>query len=187
MKIALFALAALTIIIAIPLIVAIFLKKDYSIVREIIINRPKQEVFDYIKYLKNQEKWSIWAKTDPNMKTSCLGTDGTVGFMYSWESDNKRVGKGKQEIKKIVDGEYIEYIEWDLRYAGNPYAQCDWTTERVLDNDTRMKWRNRGRLNYPMNLMILFFEKLMGNDTLLKELASLKTTIESLTNNHKTT
>ena len=178
MKIVLLVLSVLAVIVATLLIAAIFLKKDYLVVREIIINRPRQEVFDYIKYLKNQKEWSIWGSTDPNMKTTYSGIDGTVGFIYGWESDNKRVGRGKQELKKIVDGEYVEYTEWDLRYAGNPHTQGYWVIEAVSDNVTRIKWGYAGRVNYPLNLMIVFFEKLMGDGSLYPSLASLKTKME---------
>jgi len=179
MNIGLLILLVLVIIIAIPFIVAIFLKKDYLIEREIIINRPKQEVFDYIKHLKNQNEWSKWATTDPSMKATYSGTDGMVGFTYTWDSDNKTVGKGMQEITKITDGEYVGYIEWDFRFVGKPHTQCYWITENVSENATRMTWGFTGRVSYPMNFMILFFEKLIGDGTLSPELANLKTKLEN--------
>ena len=37
---------------------------------------------------------------DRNVKKSFKGTDGTVGFVAAWDSDNKKVGKGEQEVKK---------------------------------------------------------------------------------------
>ena len=48
-------LIVLLIIIAIPLVGALFVKKSYSVEREIIIDKPKAEVFNYIKFLKNQD------------------------------------------------------------------------------------------------------------------------------------
>ncbi|WP_254500404.1 hypothetical protein, partial [Salmonella enterica] len=71
--------------------------------REITINKSRQEVYDYIKYLKNQNNFSKWAKMDPAMKTEFRGTDGTVGFVSAWESAKKDVGKGEQEIKNLTD------------------------------------------------------------------------------------
>ena len=42
---------------------------------------------------------------DPNIKTDFRGTDGTVGFISAWDSNNiKNVGKGEQEILNMVDG-----------------------------------------------------------------------------------
>ena len=67
MKILLIILAVIAIIVVLLLIIAVFVKKRYSVEREIIINRPKQEVFNFIKFLKNQDKYSKWASMDPNM------------------------------------------------------------------------------------------------------------------------
>ena len=86
---------ALAIIIAIPLIIALFIKKDYAVEQEVTINKSKQQVFDYVKFIKNQDNYSVWATMDPNMKKEHKGTDGTVGFIASWDSEKKEVGKGE--------------------------------------------------------------------------------------------
>ncbi len=62
------------------LVAALFIKKDYAVEREITISKPKQEVFDYIKYLKNQDHYSVWNCLDPAIRKIYTGTDGTVGF-----------------------------------------------------------------------------------------------------------
>ncbi len=92
------------ILIAIPLIVALFVKKEYVVEREVTINKPKEAVFDYVKYLKNQDNYSKWVRMDPNIKKDFRGTDGTVGFVYAWNG-NEKAGKGEQEIKNITQGE----------------------------------------------------------------------------------
>ena len=48
-------------IIALLLILALFMKKEHYVRREIVINAPRQKVFDYLKLLKNQEKFNKWA------------------------------------------------------------------------------------------------------------------------------
>ena len=113
MRILKIILIVILIIIAIPLLTALFIKKDYAVEREITINKPKQEVFDYIKYLKNQDHYSKWAMMDPDMKKTYRGTDATVGFVSAWESDKKDVGTGEQEIKKITEGERLDF---ELRF-----------------------------------------------------------------------
>ena len=87
MKILKKVLAALGILIALILIAALFMKKDYSLEREITINKPRQEVFNYVKYLKNQNYFSTWNMVDPKMKQTFTGTDGALGFISAWESD----------------------------------------------------------------------------------------------------
>ena len=108
MKILKKILIVIAIIIAIPLVVALFVKKDYAVEREIVINKPKQDVWEYVKYIKNQDYYSKWNMADPNMKKSYSGTDGTVGFISSWESTDENVGVGEQEILKITEGERMD-------------------------------------------------------------------------------
>ena len=82
---------------ALPLVVALFVKKDYNVEREIVINKSVNEVFSFIKYLKNQDSYSKWAMMDPQMKKTYRGTDGEIGFVSAWESNMKEVGFGEQE------------------------------------------------------------------------------------------
>ncbi len=155
----------LAIIIAIPLLVALFVKKDYAVEREIVINQPKEVVFGYIKFLKNQDNFSKWATMDSGMKKTYRGTDGMVGFVSAWESQKDDVGTGEQEIKKITEGERIDY---ELRFI-KPFESTEkayMITEATGDKQTKVKWGFSGRMNYPVNLMLLFmnFEKMIGND-----------------------
>ena len=47
------------------------------------------------------------------MKKNYSGTDGQVGFIYSWDSQNKNVGAGEQEITGIEEGHKIDF---ELRF-----------------------------------------------------------------------
>ena len=166
MKIVLIVVMVIVAIVVLLLVIALFVKKDYSIEREVVINKPKQEVFEFIKYLKNQDKYSKWATMDPAMKQEFTGTDGTVGFVSAWDSDKKDVGKGSQKITKITEGEKVDYeIHFIKPFEGLANAYI--TTEAISgSNQTRVKWGFKSRMNYPMNLMLLFMdmEKMVGND-----------------------
>jgi len=48
--------------------------------KSVEINRSKQEVFDFLKFCKNQDQFSVWKRTDPGQKTKYQGTDGTEGL-----------------------------------------------------------------------------------------------------------
>ncbi|HEY3371698.1 MAG TPA: SRPBCC family protein [Prolixibacteraceae bacterium] len=166
------------IIVAIPFIVALFVKKTYSVEREIMIARPSHVVFNYLKYLKNQDKFSKWASMDPKMKKEYRGIDGTVGFVSAWESQNKNVGKGEQEIKKINEGKRIDY---ELRFIKpfNSVAKAYMTCDQMSKNETIVNWGFDSKMNYPMNLMLLFnMEKMIGND-LSTGLVTLKNQLEN--------
>jgi hypothetical protein len=178
MKILITILLVILGIIVLLLVLALFTKKDYSIEREIVIFKPRQQVFDYIKFLKNQDNYSKWAMMDPAMKKSYRGTDGTAGFVSSWDSDKKDVGKGEQEIKKITDGERVDF---EIRFI-KPFearANAYMTTVLVSDNQTRVTWGFESKMKYPMNLMLIFMnmERAVGND-LSTGLANLKQLLE---------
>lgn len=165
-------------IVALALIVALFVKKEYAVEREIVINQPKEEVFNYIKYLKNQDNYSVWANMDPNMKKEYTGTDGAVGFVSAWDSDNSDVGRGEQEIVKINEGERIDY---ELRFK-EPFESKEpayLITEKIDGQQTKVKWGFNGKMDYPMNLMMLFMdmEEMIGND-LENGLNNLKIVLE---------
>jgi hypothetical protein len=168
-------LLLIVILLAIPLIIALFVSKDYNIKREITINKPKQEVFNYVKNLKNQDNYSKWVRTDPNMKKDFKGTDGTVGFIYAWEG-NKEAGKGEQEIKSIKEGERVDVeIRFEKPMEGTAYAPI--VTEEVSPNQTKVIWGLSGKSNYPMNFMNLFMDGMLGKD-LEQSLLALKGNLE---------
>lgn len=166
-------LIILAIIIAIPLIAALFVKREFTSEREITINKPREEVFDYIKHLNNQKNYDTWHKMDPEAKATTRGTDGTVGFVYAW--DGEKIGKGEQEITNIVEG---ERMDTKLRFK-TPFeseASCYMLTEAKGENQTVVKWGISGESPYPFNLMSLFFDMGDGFD---EGLQGLKTILEN--------
>ncbi len=82
--------------------------------------------------------------------------NGTVGFISSWDSEQKNVGKGEQEIKNIKEGERIDY---EIRFI-KPFestAPAYMITEGA-SNQTKVKWGFQSRMPYPMNLMMVFMD-----------------------------
>lgn len=165
MKLILKILGVIAALILVLLIVALFTKKGYFVEREVTINRASTDVFAYIKILKNQDHYSKWVMMDPNAKKEYIGTDGTVGFVATWDSENKNVGKGEQEIKNLAEGQRMDL---EVRFI-KPFASVApayMTTEAIGAGQTRVKWGFTGRMPYPMNLMLLFMpiDKMIGDD-----------------------
>ena len=164
-------------VIALIIILAAIAPKTYDVSRSIEIARPKSEVFDYLKYLKNMDHWSPWAKKDPNMNKKFTGTDGEVGAISYWNG-NKDVGEGEQEIKKIMDGKRIES---ELRFF-KPWkstSDCYTNVEDGGEGTTKVTWGFSGKNKFPMSIMALFMsmDKMVGKD-FEEGLASLKTILE---------
>lgn len=177
MKMIQFILTTIAIIIAGILIIALFIKKDYSISSEIIINRPKGIVFDYIKIIRNQEKYSKWVMADPNVKLVYKGIDGTVGFISSWTSEMKNVGVGEQEVTAIKEGERIDMeIRFEKPFKGISTAIT--TVESVNENQTKYTNTFNTRSPYPMNIMSALMKKMLTKD-MDETSARLKKVLES--------
>lgn len=161
-------------IIALFLLVAAFTKKSFALQKHVVINKPKQQVFDYIKLIKNQEYYSVWVMKDPNIKIVYTGVDGTVGFKSAWRSDDKNVGIGEQQIIKINDGESIEV---EIRFE-KPFKATNWAVNKLTstaDGNTLMTQTFSGKSKFPMNIMNLFMDKLVGKD--------MQTNLQNLKNN----
>ncbi|MEM6299525.1 MAG: SRPBCC family protein, partial [Bacteroidota bacterium] len=131
------------------LVTGLFVKKEYAVVCSTVIQKPKNEVFDYVVLLKNQDNYSVWAKMDPNAINTYEGTDGKTGFTMKWTSENPDVGSGEQEIVNISYGDRIDYA---LRFKAPFESESDsyMATESVSDNETRVSWSVSGDMPYPM-------------------------------------
>ncbi len=174
MKKVLYVLLALVIIIA---ILGAFAPNDFKVQRDITINKPNAVVFDYVRYLKNQDNWSVWSKMDPNMKKEYRGEDGKVGFVSGWVGNDK-VGKGEQEILSFEEGKRMTV---ELRFM-KPFEatnQAYYTTDAVGDNQTKVTWAMEGKSPFPFNVMMLFMnmDKMVGKD-FEDGLANLKVVLE---------
>lgn len=171
-------LLGLGLLIVLLLVVALFVNKEITVERSIAINKPKEEVFHYVKYLKNQDNFSKWASMDPNMKKQYTGTDGKAGFVSAWSSEQSDVGKGEQKITGITEGERIDYaLHFIEPFESKAVAYM--TTSAPNPNQTNVTWGINTEMNYPMNLMLLFMDmdQMLGSD-LETGLTNLKTVLE---------
>jgi hypothetical protein len=172
-------LGGIILLLIIVAVVLVFVTpSDYKVEREITINKPKADVFSYIKLLKNQNDWGPWIKKDPAIKLEYKGTDGQPGFISSWESKVEDVGVGEQEIKKITEGSRIDS---ELRFK-KPFestSQAYMITEDAGPNATKVKWGFTGSMPKPTNLILLFMniDKAVGKD-FEEGLANLKAILE---------
>jgi len=155
-------LFVLVAIVALLFIAGLFVPKEYKIERVVFIHQTKEKVFEYIKILNNQDHYNKWWMEDPKPKKTFTGVDGTVGFITAWDNGSQQ--KGEQEIKKITEGQRIDF---ELRFE-KPFkniADTFMTTTTVADG-TKVSWGFSGKNKYPMNAIFKIFnlEKKLGDD-----------------------
>jgi hypothetical protein len=147
-----------------------------KIEKSIEIGRSSKDVFNYLKYTRNQDNFSVWNMADPSMKKDYRGTDGTVGHIYCWDSTNKNVGAGEQEIIGIDEGKKIGYelrFFRPMRNVGKSYFLINGKGE----SSTSVVWTFDSPTKFPYSLLAPVFKKIMGRD-LEKGLTNLKTILE---------
>ncbi len=177
MTILLIILAIIGAIIAFFLIAAMLMSREMNIEKSIVINRPLPQVFDYVKYVKNHDNFSVWAMMDPEMKKEYKGTDGQPGFVFAWDSTKKKnVGAGEQEIKNIEEGKSIEH---ELRFIRpmQSVAKAKFIFEPVSSDATRVQWGFYSEMKFPMNAMKSMIQNMLGKN-LETGLRNLKAVLE---------
>ena len=165
-------------VIGILLIAALFIKKDYTVKREIVINKPKETVFAYVKQLRNHNNFNKWMLADPASKKTYAGTDGTTGFTMVWDSESRQVGKGEQQISRIEEGRGIDYqLRFKEPFEGK--ADASIVTASISPGQTKVTWGFNSSMQYPLNAMMIFMDipGMLGKD-LDTSLLSLKSIIE---------
>ncbi len=163
-------------IIGLLLILALLIKKDFVLQKTITINSPKATVFNFLKQIKNQEQYSVWVMKDPNVKMVYTGSDGTVGFIAGWTSDNKNVGIGEQEIIKMTESESMQVeIRFKKPFEATNYATT--TVAALSDSQTKVSNVFTGRQKFPLNIMNVMIDKLVGKD-MQQNLENMKVILE---------
>jgi len=151
--------------------------RELYVEKTVIIGKPIEKVFDFLKLMENQNEFSVWVMKDLNKKSTLQGTDGTVGSIYSWDSKDKNVGAGSQQIIKMVNDELIEY---DLRFERpmKNTAKAKFTLKSLSPQQTEVKWDFKGPTKFPMSLFKGMLQNMLGKD-MVQSLNNLKAKLES--------
>lgn len=176
MKILKYIIVGLGGLIALLLIIAIFVPKDYTVSVSQTVDKPKQVVLDYVKILKNQEQYSEWVKADPNNHPEIVGTDGTVGAVQKWNSKDDNVGEGQQTITTLTDDSMLVELKFIRPFKGE--AKAANLFKALSDNQTQITSVFYGHADYPFNLMAVCMGKKMIKDTQAKNLNNIKQILE---------
>ncbi|MCM8570810.1 SRPBCC family protein [Gramella jeungdoensis] len=152
-------------------------RKDYDISRTVVINRSREEVYNFVRQLKKQALWNPWFSRDPDAIMKYKGEDGKPGASFYWKG-NKKVGEGIQRIVKARQGRifetkilFIKPVKVNaLTYIG---------VKELEQEKTKMVWGVRGHLAFPLTIISLFYspEKALG-ENFEKGLKDLKRILE---------
>jgi hypothetical protein len=97
------------------------------------------------------------------MKKKYSGKDGEVGFVYYWNSTNKNVGEGEQELTKLVSN---KLVACELRFVRpmKSVAQANFDLDAVSKSKTMLSWSVVMESKFPMSLFSFLFVPKLGKD-----------------------
>jgi hypothetical protein len=146
----------------------------YTVQRSIQISARPEAVYATVVDFSRWERWSPWAKLDPNQKTTLSGQG--VGAVYTWNGNDK-VGAGRMTIIEAVPGSKVGIQLEFLR----PFASTSETSFLVVPegDGCRITWLMKGTHGFVGRAMSIFMDmdRMMGPD-FEKGLASLKAEAE---------
>jgi hypothetical protein len=141
------------------LIVLLFAKKDYSFEKKIFINSSSSDVFNFLKFLKNQEKYNDWYMTQKNAHFYVTGEDGTTSAKFHWKSNSSYLRNGYHDIRTL---NYPESISIDIATddSYNIKGRMDFQLKEK-NSQTHLTWKIHVHFPFPYNIVILTddFEK----------------------------
>lgn len=164
-------LIGLGVVVLLVALLGFFLPKEQHIEREIVINKPRAEVFAYLNSIRNQQAWSPWLKMDPHVQVDYSGPAEGVGATSTWDG-NKDIGKGAQEFKAVKKNERID-MELRFERPMEGVSQAHFITEDAGKGQTRVKWGfDSSTMKFPCNIMSAFMKPYMNKifDDGLKDL-----------------
>jgi hypothetical protein len=150
---------------------------SFSVERSTSVAAPLDEVFAQVNGLHNWERWSPWAKRDPDMSKVYEGPPAGVGAVYRWNG-NKQVGEGSSTIVESRPGELIRMqLDFQRPFQASNEVQFRFAPE---GSSTRVSWRMTGHNNFISKAvhLVMDVDKMCGGDFELG-LAQLKAVSEA--------
>jgi uncharacterized protein YndB with AHSA1/START domain len=113
---------------------------DTHVERSVKINASPRIVYGLVSDFRQFNKWSPWAKMDPDTEYRFEGPDSGTGAVMHWSSDHPHVGSGRQ---KITEAEPYSKVVTALDFGEMGQATADFELERLGDEPgqgTRVTW-----------------------------------------------
>jgi hypothetical protein len=175
MKIATKVLVGLLALVVILWLSSMALPEKWHVEKSISVNASPSKIYNLTTDFKNWSKWSPWYNLDPNAKWVFSDSTIGVGAWFSWESEQRNVGKGRLEMISAIENQSNQYQQ-EIDGMGASIGGFILTPEG--DNTTKVTWtldgENKGMAKW-FGLLMGFF---VGSDY-EKGLANIKQVAES--------
>lgn len=122
--------------------------KDYHYEKSVVINAPKEKVWQYAGSLKGYNMWDPFSKEIKNIKITYSGEGDKMGDSYHWKGDDS---EGEQSIMEIVPNEKLgTKLHFIKPFEGDAKSAIVLTPEGA---GTKVTWMIDNELNTMMKIM----------------------------------
>jgi len=151
----------LLVLVLIVVILGLIEPKDVTVERSMVINAPREAVWEQMVNFKNGPNWDPWYTADPSAKRDYFGTDGQPGSGYNWEG--QKMGKGTMKDTAITGNKMSYALHFEKPWSGD--ASGFYNIEDNGQGGTKVTWNYYQHMPFPMNAMQAFMsmDKMMGN------------------------
>lgn len=115
---------------------ALLLPSSTRVSRFIVIDSDIESVFAMVNNHREFNKWSPWARRDPNTRYEFSGPESGVGAKMRWRSTNRKVGRGSREIVESMQNERVDI---KLRFGRRGAAKASYFLVKE-DGATKLTW-----------------------------------------------
>lgn len=149
---------------------------EYRIERSKTIQASPEAIFKMVNDHREFNKWSPWAKLDPNARAEFSDPSDGAGATFTW-AGNKDVGKGKMTIIESAPYKQVR-MKLDFEEPMVDTATVDFLISPE-DNGAKVTWAIFGNDSFVAKIFLTFMdrEKMVG-DMYEKGLNNLKTMLE---------
>ncbi len=153
-------LLVIVLLLAILAVVVLMQPDECRVSRSMTMNAPASKVFALVNDFHHWNKWSPWAKLDPNQKSSFEGEASGVGAVMHW-SGNNEVGEGSLSIIKSEPREVVMALNFTKPFKSNATTSFSLNEEA---GQTQVTWDMTSRQGFVAKFFGLIFncEKMVG-------------------------
>ncbi len=170
----LIGLAALVVVL---LVVIATRPSTYRVERSTRIDAPPDVVFGLVNDFHAWDRWSPWARLDPEMKTTYGGPTSGVGATYAW-AGNSKVGEGNMRITESRPAKKVDIrLEFIKPMAGVSQTEFRFRPE---SGGTQVSWVMSGTNDFMGKAFSLVadMDSMIGKD-FEKGLGAMRTEAEA--------
>ncbi|WP_424362560.1 SRPBCC family protein [Methylocystis parvus] len=150
----------------------------FRIARSAVFDAPPERIYPEINDFHNWEKWSPWARLDPDQKTTYDGSPLGAGAILEWSGNNK-VGAGKMKIKESSQNERVR-IKIQFFKPMQAINDVQFDLKPISETKTEVRWTMSGHNEFVAKAMHAFMnvDKMVGGQ-FEQGLANLKAIVEA--------